>query len=389
MIKTLFVLGRQPIFGIAEIESLFPDNKISKINEKIISIDADIDPGLIDKLGGTVKIAREIVLTNNSNGKTLDDLISEHITDILISLPDGKINFGISYYGHNQTARNLEIVALKIKKIVKRNQRSIRIIPNKDLELSSAQVFHNKLTNKTNFELIVIEKNGFIAFARSTAVQNIDSYSSRDQKRPYRDAKVGMLPPKLAQIMINLLNPSRGTVILDPFCGTGVILQEALLMNLRVIGTDLDKRMVDYSTRNIEWLRQKTSNLQDCVISSGDATTNTWQKDIDYIVTEVYLGKPFFQTPSIGLINKEREAADDLMVKFLENIYRQINSGTKLCIAVPAWRYNNDFVHLTILDQIEKIGYNLMSFKNLDTKDLIYHRPDQAVARQILLLTRK
>ena len=78
-----------------------------------------------------------------------------------------------------------------------------------------------------------------------------------------------------------------------------------------------------------------------------------------------------------------------LFVKFLINLHPQINTGTKLCLAIPAWRYDNSFLRLPILDQLEKIGYNPMSFKNLNPSDLIYFRPNQIVARQMLLLTRK
>ncbi|HUY53235.1 MAG TPA: DNA methyltransferase [Candidatus Dormibacteraeota bacterium] len=389
MTKTLFILGRQPIFGIAELESLFPDNIIEKMDEKIVSIDRSVDPNLINKLGGTIKIAEEVIGIQNLDKKTLEVLITENVLDALKNLPTGKITFGISYYGNSQTVRDIEIIALKIKKSLKQFGRSVRIVPNNEFELSSAQVFHNRLTKDTGFELIIIDTGKFITFARSITVQNIESYSSRDQKRPYRDARVGMLPPKLAQIMINLLCPLPNQVVLDPFCGTGVILQEALLMNLRTVGSDLDHRMVNYSTLNIEWLRQKYNNLQSCQISDGDATNHHWPKNIDCVVTEAYLGKPFFQNPSINSIDKEKEIVNDLLLRFLKNIHSQINAGTKLCIAIPTWRYNNQFIHLSILDQIDQIGYNPMSFKNLETEDLIYYRPDQIVARQILLLIRK
>src|SRR6185503_10002944 len=101
--------------------------------------------------------------------------------------------------------------------------------------------------------------------AQTLFVQDIEAYGARDQARPARDARVGMLPPKLAQIMLNLsAGPLRASAeelarlrVLDPFCGTGVILQEALLMGYSVLGTDIDERMVDYSRRNIKWLFQK------------------------------------------------------------------------------------------------------------------------------------
>ena len=306
MSKTLFILGRQPEFGIAEIESLFPDEKINLLTQKIISLEKTVDPILINRLGGTVKIAEEIQIPEIEQSRTLIDLINEYVLSQIIELPEGKINFGISYFGHNQKPKDVERLAIQVKKIVRKSARSIRIVPNKELELSSAQVFHNKLTRKAGFELIIVENDSKFTLARSTAVQNIDSYSSRDQERPYRDAKVGMLPPKLAQMMVNFLNPAPSSVILDPFCGTGVILQEALLMDLCAVGTDIDKRMVEYSTKNIEWLRKKYPELRESKIELGDATSFKWSEKIDFVVTEAYLGRPFFQIPGIGLIEKEK-----------------------------------------------------------------------------------
>lgn len=389
MTKTLFILGRQPEFGIAEVESLFPDGNIGIISEKIISLNKAVEPDLINRLGGTIKFAKEITSLDSSRIESLEDIVIENVADNLASLPDGKINFGISYYGSNQTVRDIERIALNVKRSVKRTGRSIRIIPNKEIELSSAQIFHNKLTGRTGFELIVIATDTTITLAKTIAVQNIESYTSRDQKRPYRDAKIGMLPPKLAQIMINLVNPASNAIILDPFCGTGVVLQESLLMGLQAVGTDIDSRMVDYSSNNIKWLRQRYNNLKDCEVTHGDATNHIWNKNIDDVVSETYLGHPFFQVPSINLINREALFVNDLLVKFLKNIYPQIKPEAKLCLAIPAWRYNDQFIQLPLLDQLEEIGYNPMSFKNLKTKDLIYYRPNQVVARQMLLLIRK
>lgn len=389
MTKTLFILGRQPIFGIAEIESLFPNDKIDLINEKIITLDKDVEPDLMDRLGGTIKIAKEIARVNSPKVKSLENLIIENVTDHLASLPEGKINFGISYYGNDQTIRDIERIALNVKRFVKKTGRTIRIIPNKEIELSSAQIFHNRLTGKTGFELIVVPNADSITLAKSIAVQNIESYTSRDQKRPYRDSKIGMLPPKLAQIMINLVNPTNNAMVLDPFCGTGVVLQESLMMGFQAIGTDLDSRMVEYSTNNIKWLEQKYNNLKTCKISYGDATDHVWDEKIDCVVSETYLGHPFFQIPSINLINKESLFINELLTKFLNNISSQIEPDTKLCLAIPAWKYNDQFIKLPLLDQIEEIGYNPMSFKNLKVQDLIYFRPNQVVARQMLLLSRK
>src|SRR5690606_4224587 len=101
---------------------------------------------------------------------------------------------------------------------------------------------HNKLGLSPNkVELLVVNggKNGIIV-AESSGTQNITALARRDQGRPKRDAFVGMLPPKLALLMLNLaaggLDPEKSHRVLDPFCGTGVVLQEAALQGYSVYG---------------------------------------------------------------------------------------------------------------------------------------------------------
>jgi len=68
----------------------------------------------------------------------------------------------------------------------------------------------------------------------------------------------------------------------------------------------------------------------------------------------------------------------------------QIASGTRICLAVPAWRTeNNQFVHLSVLDQLAELGYNRIALEKVSSKDLLYFRPDQIVARELVILTRK
>jgi tRNA G10 N-methylase Trm11 len=389
MSNTLFVLGRQPEFGIVEIESIFPNNPIEIVNEKIISIDTKIDQNLISRLGSVTKIAEEISRTPFKNSDLTDSILNSGLVDTLANMPEGKIQFGISYHGKNQKANSIQRIALIIKREVKKTGRSIRITPNVELELSTAQVIHNHLTKNNGYELQVIDLGQEIILAKTISVQDIASYAARDQNRPFRDSRIGMLPPKLAQIMINTLNLDANSKILDPFCGTGVILQEALLMNFQAYGTDINPKMVDYADKNIQWLKSNHHGLSSVDIDLGDATIFHWKKPIDGVATEIFLGKPFFNQPPLGVINNEKTFVDDLLTKFLINLHDQIESGTKLCLAVPAWNYNNAFIQLSTLDQIEKIGYNFMSFKNLNVKDLIYYRSNQFVARQLLLLTRK
>lgn len=59
--------------------------------------------------------------------------------------------------------------------------------------------------------------------------------------------------PKYARFLINLSRTTKGSVILDPFCGTGGILIEAHLMSRRVIGSDASLNMVKGCRMNMRY----------------------------------------------------------------------------------------------------------------------------------------
>jgi hypothetical protein len=113
-----------------------------------------------------------------------------------------------------------------------------------------------------------------------------------------------------------------------------------------------------------------------------------WPAPIDAIVAETYLGQPFSAPPSPSKLAEVRRNCDHIITEFLRNLALQIESGTPICIAVPAWRDSfGSFTHLA-LDSLPKLGYAPVSFKNIKTEDLLYYREDQIVARELLVLTK-
>jgi tRNA (guanine10-N2)-dimethyltransferase len=283
------------------------------------------------------------------------------------------------------------------------------VVPNTEPALNSAQVLHNQLTNTLGWELIFIKNGTKTVVAQNIAEQDIDAYAARDQKRPKRDSKVGMLPPKLAQILINLgtgqIDPAdpacgpgqnKGKTVLDPFCGTGVVMQEAALMGYDAYGTDLEQRMIDYSHANLDWLGEQFSHPPFTYwLDQADATSFQWEHPYDFIASEAYLGRPFSSAPNPDDLQEAVQNANTVIKKFLQNLAKQSKPGLRLAIAVPAWTTKTtalapkSFKHLPVLENLTGLGYNRVSFTRVSDKDLIYHREGQFVARELLVLIRK
>lgn len=409
------ILGRQPALGIAELESIYGANKLQRVGKKAVIV--DVDPCLLafDRLGGSVKFCKLLAEIEATDWRGVEKFLLQVSPAQSQKMPEGKMLLGLSALGFDIEPAQLKATGLKLKKAIQKTGRSVRVIPNKSPELNTAQVLHNRLTTPNGWELYLVRDGAKTLVAQTVKVQDIEAYTLRDRGRPKRDARVGMLPPKLAQILINLatgkLPPEQlqniceipagqpipknllNKNLLDPFCGTGVVLQEALLMGYNAYGSDLDQRMVDYSTFNItNWLRDTYDFAADTDIRKADATTDGWNElpQIDFVASETYLGRPFTTRPGAEILNQTVSECNLIIKKFLKNIHGRIKPGVRLCLAVPAWQFQpGSFKYLPLIDQISDLGYNRVSFEQVRDEDLVYYREDQVVARQLLVITRK
>jgi hypothetical protein len=202
-------LGRQPKLGMAELESLYGATHLRPLNGAAL-LDISTQEINFKRLGGTVKIAQVLTVLPNTNWQDILQYLTDKIPDHMQYQPSGKFTLGLSVYGLPVNLQEQNKGLMAVKRVIRSTGKSVRIVPNKTAALNSAQVLHNKLTTRGAWELILLRDGPKTILAQTIFVQDIDAYAARDQARPARDARVGMLPPKLAQIMVNLANPSKG-----------------------------------------------------------------------------------------------------------------------------------------------------------------------------------
>lgn len=384
------ILGRQPNIGVAELERVFGSTNVNILSDSVASVTSDNFD--IDSLGGIPKAGKVVMTLPYVDWHRVAQTVATTYAKQWSTF-SGKITTGVSVYGFRANSREVQRVGIDIKNQLKKTGVSLRLIPNQAPQLSSATSHHNKLgLNINKVEILIVRTDDDKTIvAESVGTQNISAYAARDQKRPKRDAFVGMLPPKLAQIMVNLAvgqEPNHQQLtVLDPFCGTGVILQEAVLKGYNVYGTDLSDKMIDYSHENLVWLKNKYKLSPITRLEVGDAMAYQWQTPVDVVVCETYLGQPFSAPPSAKKLAEVSRNCEHIITEFLRNIGSQIKPGTTLCVAVPAWRDNNgQFTHLSLSGHLNKLGYSRVKLRNVTTNKLLYYRNDQVVARELLIL---
>jgi tRNA (guanine10-N2)-dimethyltransferase len=410
----LFILGRQPEIGVAELSAVF--GRVELVAGSVAQVDVEEEVARVEfaRLGSVMKVARIIGELPDTGATAIRTLMEENFAGV-----EGKITLGVSVYGDQASAG----AAAKIANLVKKAlvpKHSVRLVPNQAATLNSAAVSNNNLAgdNPKKRELLFVNEGQKVIVGETIFVQDVDEYTFRDRGRPKRDARVGMLPPKLAQTIVNLArgaqsdschpeqsegsihertdsseqvpqNDNLPPILLDPFCGTGVVLQEAALMGFRTYGTDLEPRMVEYSQTNLDWLAKKYRREVPVKLAVGDATDFQWEQPIDVVATETYLGRPYTEVPDDDNLWENIGNCDFILAKFLKNLVGQVSDTTGICVALPCWLVRGREYHLPLVHQIETLGFERVRYSNSSKKGLVYRREGQVVGRELLVLRKK
>ena len=431
-----FVLGREPLLSTAEIFSVlripFGESEAYEYQPSVLRVSLRgaknerrsnplFDPNhLINRLGGTIKIGQELG-QDLSEEKLLDAMIAE------LETIEGKLHFGISLYSPPSstdvetrfiassptTPTVIEDWGKEIKKRLKEKGRSVRYIFKDELTLSSVTVEKNGLVEKGREFLVYggvgIDCNQYL-LAKTTAVQPFEQFSARDFNRPGRDARSGMLPPKLAMMMINLADNSLAVgahgraplpqrVLLDPFCGSGTILTEAILLGYKnIIGTDISDKAVIDTKQNLNWtishynLKSEIFNLK---ILQGDITNLSnalAPESIDAIVTEPFLGPPLRGRETVEQIKKTALELNHLYFQSFKEFKKILRPGGVVVFIFPRFLVGGEWVTISnrVVPDIQKLGFTverLLPEKLNPEPFVLYHRDRQRVGREIWKFT--
>jgi tRNA (guanine10-N2)-dimethyltransferase len=129
----------------------------------------------------------------------------------------------------------------------------------------------------------VLTDNRFIFGLKTAEIIPKPFSERRPRRRPFFHPTA--MQAKLARVMVNLAQPKRGDLVLDPFCGTGGMLVEAGLIGCRVVGFDAKPHMLRGGLKN---LRHYGINLEGLVIADARYPPVT---KVDCIATDPPYGR--------------------------------------------------------------------------------------------------
>ncbi len=392
VIQLGFALGRDYALSVAEIFAYFCRQGVKS---ELILYDKDIliveisendkDKISINNLGGTIKLFEVLGASSDITD------IKQKLIDIVPIEAEKRVNFGVSGYGKLNKKVVLGL-GYEIKDNLVAAGYKARFVTGKSLDLSSVIVHENKLIER-GFEAILLKSDDRYLLGCTLAVQDYKSYSKRDYGRPRRNDRNGMLPPKLAQILVNLAEKPLDAAIYDPFCGSGTTLQEAILLGYKdIYGSDIAESNIEDTRLNLDWLRHiKDYKVPTENIFVSDVLVPARDIKVDAIVGEGYLGEPTRRDKDQAV--KDTAELTGFYIKALTNLAAQLKPNGRIVLAIPFFIVGTEYFYLPILEKLAETGLKLVKpnlggseLRLFGRGNLTYSRADQFVGREIIIL---
>ncbi|MGC8896053.1 MAG: DNA methyltransferase [Candidatus Bathyarchaeia archaeon] len=247
----------------------------------------------------------------------------------------------------NEVLKDGESFAVRVKRI----KNHVPNINSLVLERKIGELILNKkakakvnLKNPEKTFTGILTDKKFIFGIKLAEISPTQFMERRPKKKPFFHPSA--MPAKLARCMVNLAKPKTEELVFDPFCGTGSMLIEAALIGCSVLGSDIQRRMVKGSLKNMTHLNIKPEGL-----IVADARTAPIRK-VDCVVTDPPYGRS---------ATTLKRTTKQIVEEALMTVYSILSKGQRVCMAAPK----------TI--NIGRIG-TILGYKHLESHFVYVHR---------------
>ncbi len=323
-----------------------------------INVDGSLASSVVADVGGTIKIGKvatkiatctvEEAFMNGSKqaqAQVRMFLSTSGIVEEMVDSASGKSVFGVSVYCAERYFHPVSRImqrfvgsSLKHELAAQGRKSGFMGFPKGrwQPQLSHVEVLKKDLVKRKAEVLFCVGKNETLV-SITVGVHDPFEFQKRDVGRPVQ-RRIFAIPPRLARIMINLAFCGPGKLFLDPFCGVGTIVQEALLAKARVIGVDVDPWCVNACRLNLDWLKREYALEEaEYTVLQGDSRrlTERITQDVDCIATEPDLGPALRHVATSTYATKIIKKLTPLFSDFLEEAYKSLKKEGRLVLVTP------------------------------------------------------
>ncbi len=362
---------------------------VGRVGRCLILEAEEISPRIWSGLAGIHKVAEVFAEVDGAEGLNLDTL-AESASD--------KMRWAVSTYSDSRDSAEefAETLQQSLKEAFKawgvRKTKMLRGDLHKvgsswEYEVSSQRLQEERVVEE-GFEVLAVKHKNWL-ISRTIAVVDHLGYRQRDLERPIQDPKI-TIPPKLARILVNLTGCKRGDTLLDPFCGLGTILAEAVICGVNVIGVDADASRVEGARRNLRWLVEQYK-IEDVRVEVYVGYAEKLHKilrgrAVDGVATEPILLPPLKQPPPDQEAERMLEKASETYYKSLPSISKHLKPEKKAAIVIPCVKTRSRrILSFDLAMEASKVGLRLCRLTSVEKFPILVEDPTQMVMRGVYL----
>lgn len=345
--KYLFILGRNIALSIEEIKSFFRRSGLNfrqiglYENGLLVETNFNLPKGTVENLGGTISIG-EVIATGKIN-----EIKKELDKKNLYNVKGNKLNYVL----HDFDGKDTEDISAYLKSRFKEDRlKATEKKPTGNIHLQSGGVIRKTSSNLIDEEYFVFGNN----FGRMVEKSDYEKIEERDMKKPVRRNELS-ISPRLAKIMINLSEVKEGKILLDPFCGIGVVLEEALLQGINVIGIDKDKNAIADARTNLKWFGFNEGQYR----LMNDDSSKVKINKVSGIATEPELGELQKSAPDVNKAKQIINNFEERIIKVLNNLKQNVDG--RIVFTAPLILTGRERISCNIIRIAQQTGLVLIT----------------------------
>ena len=281
-----------------------------------------------------------------------------------VTFPGKNFNFSLSLYCSGGDEERYDALSEDLLSAIRQaNLKKANLVRSK----TGHELHSENVVSRSVMDFLAFPLGATFQWGVTVYVPEPEGFRARGTERPFVSSGIS-LSPRLARLLVNVSGLSKGQTLLDPFCGSGTILGEALLRGIDCIGIDRNHGRIAQTRKNLSWLLSHDGHDVDRALSysvlAGDATNlerPLGGRLVDAVVSEPIL-LPRISSPLT--LEKARRMVSRASRTYSEAIYsmsRVLRPGGRIVIVAPAVKtFEGKEVSMTI-ENVEEAGLRFFS----------------------------
>jgi tRNA G10 N-methylase Trm11 len=312
-----------------------------------------------------------------------------------ITFPERNFNFSLSLYciQGDQEAEYDDLSEQLLTTIRQYSLKKANLIRSR----SGPELYSERVVSRSAMDFVVFPIGATSQWGVTVYVPETEGFKERSTERPYVTSGIS-LSSRLARLLVNISGVAKGQVLLDPFCGSGTILGEALLKGADCIGVDRNHGSVERTKDNLAWYlsqgRSEGPRPPSYSVVTGDATNlrrSLSDQTVDAIVSEPILMPRLSSPPTLERARRLIKHASIIYSDALYEMSGVLRRGGKMVLVTPSLRTIEGKDVTLSFDDLQEVG--LRPFKPPGTLPYEYplkvsHQSTRWIRRMVYALER-